>query len=47
MNMEQGAISVVNKLPLLPEDSPVFGTKKNNLNAPGVVKILKSTKKTC
>ena len=47
LNMEQDVVSVFNKLPLLPEDSPVFVAKKNNPNAPGVANISKSIKTTC
>ena len=44
LDMEHDVVSIVNKLQLLPEDSPAFVARKNNPNAPGVTKISKSMK---
>ena len=44
LNMEQDIISVVNKLPLLPEDFPVLVARKNDPSSPGDCKDLKINK---
>ena len=44
LSVEKNAISVVNELPLLPEDFPVLVARKNDPSSPGDCKDLKINK---
>ena len=44
LNTEQDTITVINKLPLLPRDFPIFVARKNNPNIPDGYKDFKMNK---
>ena len=47
LNVEQYVVSVFNKLPMLPEDVPVFVIRKNDPNVLGGCKDFKNQQKQC